>query len=47
VLLLLVFLPGIGVQVNGARRWIRFWPSYSLHDTSRHKPSEPKALHRL
>ncbi len=27
VLLLFVFLPGIGVQVNGARRWIRLWPS--------------------
>jgi cell division protein FtsW len=27
LLLLLVFLPGIGVHVGGARRWIRLWPS--------------------
>lgn len=27
VLTLLVFVPGIGLNINGARRWIRFWPS--------------------
>jgi cell division protein FtsW len=27
VLLLLVFLPAIGVSAGGARRWIRLWPS--------------------
>ena len=27
LLMLLVFVPGIGVSANGARRWIRMWPS--------------------
>jgi cell division protein FtsW len=27
VLLIFVFLPGIGVTAGGARRWIRLWPS--------------------
>ncbi|MDO8281910.1 MAG: putative lipid II flippase FtsW [Thermodesulfovibrionia bacterium] len=27
VLLLVVFLPGIGLTANGARRWIRLWPT--------------------
>jgi cell division protein FtsW len=27
VLLVLVFLPGIGVSAGGARRWIKLWPS--------------------
>ena len=27
VLLLLVFVPGLGVKAGGARRWIRLWPT--------------------
>jgi len=27
LLLLLVFWPGVGVSANGAKRWIRLWPS--------------------
>lgn len=27
LLLLLVFVPGIGVSANGARRWLRLWPT--------------------
>ncbi|MDH4028895.1 MAG: putative lipid II flippase FtsW, partial [Nitrospirota bacterium] len=27
LLLLLVFVPGIGVGANGARRWLRLWPT--------------------
>jgi cell division protein FtsW len=27
VLLLLVFAPGIGISANGARRWLRLWPT--------------------
>ncbi|UCG79201.1 MAG: putative lipid II flippase FtsW [Nitrospirota bacterium] len=27
VLVSLVFVPGIGMRINGASRWIRFWPS--------------------
>jgi len=27
VLLVLVFVPGIGISANGARRWLRLWPT--------------------
>jgi cell division protein FtsW len=27
VMLILVFLPGIGVSANGARRWVKLWPT--------------------
>jgi cell division protein FtsW len=27
VMLLFVFIPGIGVEANGARRWLRLWPT--------------------
>jgi cell division protein FtsW len=27
IMLLLVFVPGIGIAANGARRWLRLWPT--------------------
>jgi len=27
LMLLLVFIPGIGIEANGARRWLRLWPT--------------------
>lgn len=27
VMLVAVFIPGLGVKINGARRWLRLWPS--------------------
>ena len=27
IMLVLVFVPGIGVSANGAKRWLRLWPT--------------------
>ena len=46
VLLVCVLVPGIGVQVNGARRWIRVW-EFSIQPSEVAKLSIPLLMGRL